>query len=164
MKKIITVYFFLVSILSCNQRAHKNNDHADSADIFISDSTHSKIDQQYYWEVSYDLKRGMRFIKTFPIPADSLNIHLIMAKLNFNYPKVKVEFLKQSYDTLFLKIRDATFLTHQMGSSGAQAYLGELTYNLTEIPDIHFIDLQFKEGDHANPGIFSRTDFNHFEN
>ncbi len=51
-----------------------------------------------------------------------------------------------------------------MGSSGAETYLAEVTFNLTEINGINFIDIQFPEGDHASPGIYSRTDFGQKKN
>lgn len=163
MNKLIIILFISLACISCNRSSDTASATEDSEFITRTDSTQSFKDDHYYWEVSFEQKRGMRFVKTFPISADSLNPTSIIDKLNFHYPEVKLQQLYLSSDTLFLKIPDAKFLTQQMGSTGAQSYLGELTYNLTEIPGIHYIDLNFAEGDHANPGTFSRTDFSHFE-
>ncbi len=163
MDKRFVILFIVLVINSCKSHTDTASAKEDSLSISRTDSTQAFADDHYYWEVSFEQKRGMRFVKTFPIAADSLNLSSIIDKLNFNYPEVKLQHLYLSSDTLFLKIADAKFLTQQMGSTGAQSYLGELTYNLTEIPGIHYIDLNFQEGDHANPGTFSRTDFSHFE-
>ncbi|MBN8686641.1 MAG: hypothetical protein J0M10_06475 [Chitinophagales bacterium] len=77
-----------------------------------------------------------------------------MSGVNF-----KPEYVKTSGDTLYLRIADATYLTQQMGSSGAEAWLAELVYNCTEIPGIRFVNLDFEEGDHAQPGTYRRESF-----
>ena len=51
-----------------------------------------------------------------------------------------------------------------MGSSGSQAYLAEVTYNLTELNGINFVQIRFKEGIHASPDTYKRTDFVHAKN
>ena len=79
--------------------------------------------------------------------------------LNSQYPEVVLRLIKISGDTVFVKIPKSDYLARQMGTSGSEAYLAEATYNLTEIKDIDFVDFKFKEGDHAQPGTFSRTDF-----
>lgn len=163
MNKVNVILFISLGIISCGRSADTKSSETDSSSVIPADSPQIAKDDHYYWEVSYEQKRGMRFVKSFPISPDSLNTNSIIDKLNFNYPEIKAEPLYLSSDTLFLKISNAKYLTQQMGSTGAQAYLGELTYNLTEIPGVHYIDLQFAEGDHANPGTYSRTDFSHFE-
>ena len=82
--------------------------------------------------------------------------------LNLKYPQIKLEWIKQEGNKAFVKIADATFLTQQSGTEGAQAYLAEATFSLTELKDIHAVEFSFKEGDHAQPGVYSRDDFKGF--
>ena len=79
--------------------------------------------------------------------------------MNNNWPHVQLEIVKTSGDTLFIKIPQSTYLTQQMGSSGSITYLAEAVYNLTEIPGIHYVNFDFEEGDHAQPGTFNRDSF-----
>jgi hypothetical protein len=75
------------------------------------------------------------------------------------YPEIPLTLNKISHDSIFIKINNSKYLSQQMGSSGPEAYFAEVTYNLTEIPGINFVDFNFKEGDHAAPATYSRTDF-----
>jgi hypothetical protein len=58
-----------------------------------------------------------------------------------------------------VKIPEATYLTQQMGSSGPTMFFAEAVYNISEIPGIRFINFDFEEGDHAQPGTYTRDDF-----
>ncbi|HEY1009742.1 MAG: hypothetical protein ACO1NS_06860 [Daejeonella sp.] len=79
--------------------------------------------------------------------------------LNLKYPQIILSWNKQEGDKAFVSIADATYLTQQSGSGGAEAYLAEATYSLTEIAGIAVVEFSFKEGDHARPGIYTREDF-----
>ena len=48
-----------------------------------------------------------------------------------------------------------------MGYYGAEAYLAAVNYNMSELKGITYVDIRFKEGDHAAPGTYTRTDFVH---
>jgi hypothetical protein len=43
-----------------------------------------------------------------------------------------------------------------MGTTGATAYIEAVTYTLTSLKNIHYVEFDFKEGDHAIPGRYSR--------
>jgi len=90
---------------------------------------------------------------------DSLSPAAVVAYLNSIDSTEKLVLLKISNDTAYLKIPEATHLTQQMGSTGAQLYLAQVIYNLTEIPGIRFVNLDFEEGDHAAPGTYTRESF-----
>ena len=90
---------------------------------------------------------------------DTLSPEGVVIFLNNNFPHVQLAIDKTSGDTLFLKIPQPTYLTQQMGSSGPSVYFAEAVYNLTEIPGIHYVNFDFEEGDHAQPGTFSRDSF-----
>jgi hypothetical protein len=76
-----------------------------------------------------------------------------------------VVFLGYSSDTLTVRIDEAGILTQQMGTYGADEFLKILTNALTEPDSIQYIKMDFEEGDHAVPGVYSRSDFiRKFEN
>ena len=58
--------------------------------------------------------------------------------------------------TAHVRLSDAETLTQNMGSTGATAYLEVVTYTLTSLKDIHFVHFNYREGDHAVPGRYSR--------
>lgn len=85
-----------------------------------------------------------------------LTVDALTHALRANYPEIKLEVDRVSNDTLFVQIADASYLTQQMGSSGAQTYIMEATYAYTELPDIEVVHFNFAEGDHAIPGDYTR--------
>src|SRR5690606_3731250 len=58
----------------------------------------------------------------------SLTLDALTLALRTNYPEIGLEVDRISNDTLFVRIADASYLTQQMGSSGAQVYIMETTY------------------------------------
>lgn len=76
-----------------------------------------------------------------------------------HYPEVPLTVSGQEGSILHLEISDPTYLTQQMGSSGAKTYLVEVTYAFTEIPGIEEVNIVFEEGDHAVPGHYNRNSF-----
>ena len=59
-------------------------------------------------------------------------------------------------DTAHVHISDDAQLTQHMGTTGATAYIETVTYTLTSLKSIHYVDFNFIEGDHAVPGRYSR--------
>jgi hypothetical protein len=95
-------------------------------------------------------------IKNREILQTSITSEEIIDFLNSHNENVFLEFSKHSGDTLFVKIKESTFLTQQMGSAGADGYLSLATYTLTEAENVNYVHFDFKEGDHAIPGTYSR--------
>ncbi len=127
--------------------------------ITQADSANKIIDAHYFWEADQDSPKGLVMKKSRPISPDSLTTGSLVQVLNNLHPNVELSYVKTSGDTIFVKINKSTYLTQRMGSSGAEAYLADATYNLTELAGINFVDINFKMGDHAEPGTYSRTDF-----
>ena len=148
-------------IISCNTKQTKKKVSAadTTAVVILADTANIKRDTRYFWTSDWDLKKGLIMKKTTPLSEDSLTPTNMIQKLNDLYPEIQLRFTKISNDSIFVHINKSNYLTRQIGSSGAQAYLAEVTYNLTELKDINFVDISFKEGDHATPGTFTRTDF-----
>ncbi|MGV3707086.1 MAG: hypothetical protein ACO1NU_17070 [Arcticibacter sp.] len=86
----------------------------------------------------------------------------IIRMLNKKYPGIQMEYRGMQGDTIITRIQDATQLTQNIGTSGAESYLAEATFSLTEIPTIKAVKIEFEEGDHAMPGTFTRTTFKDF--
>ncbi len=73
------------------------------------------------------------------------------------FPRVILQ--KIEGHTASIEILNDRYLTRTMGSSGAQDYLAEVTYTLTEHPGVKDVNFNFAPGDHAMPGIYSRESF-----
>lgn len=111
------------------------------------------------WNIDQDSIGNLTKSQILAPDVDTLSPDVIINYMNNNNPNIKLVYNKLSGDTLFLKIPDATFLTQQMGSSGPEIYMAEVVYNCTELPGIKFINIDFKEGDHAQPGTYKRESF-----
>lgn len=85
----------------------------------------------------------------------------IKEQLNFTYPTVQISRIEQNQDIIEVYIDDATYLTQQMGSYGADEYLLHAVYAFTSLPDIKTVRFKFKEGDHAEPRDYTRADWNY---
>ena len=157
-------YFFIVLItiiISCNTKKSEEEDsNIDTAvKVIAADTANLKTDSHYFWSSELDPKKGLVMIRTLPISTDLLISAKLIQMINDVYPEIQLQFIKISNDSIFVKINKSGYLTQQMGSSGAEAYLAEVTYNLTELNGINCVDIRFKAGDHASPGTYTRTDF-----
>ena len=94
---------------------------------------------------------------------DTLPLDSLIKGLNDNYPNVKLEKLKQSHDTLYTLIKDSEYLTQRMGSTGAEIYVADVILNLTTVPGVQYVNIEFEEGDHAGPGTWSKENFSKFK-
>lgn len=158
--RFLLLFITVVFICSCSGNKDEQNNITDSISTNVStDSNLVSSDQSYFWSVEDNGKGDLDLKKIRPISADSLNYNSILSMLNSIYPEVKMEVKKLSNDTLYLKTNNSKYLSQQMGSTGSLNYLKEVTYNLTEVNNIHYINFDFVEGDHAQPGTYSRSDF-----
>ena len=153
-------------IISCNtSQPERTVKKTDSTGVVLNSDTGTiTTDTHYFWSAEWDGKKGMLMKRTTPINADSLTTTNIINKLNELYPEIQLHFIRVSNDSIFVNINKSKYLTQQIGSSGAEAYLAEVTYNLTELEGINFVDIKFKEGDHATPGTYTRLGFVHAGN
>lgn len=111
------------------------------------------------WE--YNHNPGVEMpLKLREIDAESVSAQYLIDIMNFQYDgKVYMKYIQLSGDTLHVKIDNSTFLTQQMGTMGADAYLSVATYTLTELDYVNTVYFEFKEGDHAVPGNYSRKHY-----
>ncbi len=120
----------------------------------------SVIITDFYWHADFDTVLNKEFItkgnmldSTSKSPDELINI------LNKRKPKSKIEFIKKVGDTITIKILDDEYLTEQMGTSGANCYLAETIFTLTENGLIKFVRIEMEYGSHASPGLYARDYF-----
>jgi len=153
MKKFI-FHFLIISglfFLACNNKADKTEVDEDTVSIVTPSS----------WYAMFNDSTGQLEMKKMETGGpDSLEAVSTIKYLNNINPFVKLEYIKTSNDTIYIKIPDANYLTQQMGSTGPTMYFAGAVYNLTEIPGIKYVNFDFDEGDHAMPGVLHRESFN----
>lgn len=149
MKTGFLLYGILLLLVSCGSNQTEE-----------SDVNNNNLSEQQSWQASLDDSSGNIVLNRngAPLP-DTLSIEAIKTFLNSRYPNIQLQVLRQSGDTLYVQIPEATYLTQQMGSTGPEMYFGEAVYNLTEIPGIRFINFALAEGDHAGPDTYNRDSF-----
>lgn len=156
----LVLVFTVMVIFSCNtKQPDKVVTPVDTTAAVAVDTAIANTDSHYFWYGDAETKDGFGMIKSRPLPPDSLNEASIIGLLNDLYPEIPLSFTKISHDSIFLKIRKSAYLSNQLGNTGAEQYISEVTYNLTELKGINFVNISFKKGDHASPGTYSRTDF-----
>jgi len=152
MKKLLPGFILSVLVISCGN----NKSDQPAAD---EDST-GLLENRLVWQAALNDSTGLLEMKQVRSETtDSLSIQSVIESANQTNPEIVLSFVKTSNDTVYLKIADAHFLTQQMGSTGPTMYLASLIYNLTEIPNIKYVNLDFEEGDHAQPGTYNRDTF-----
>lgn len=62
-------------------------------------------------------------------------------------------------DTAVVSLAQASVVTEQMGSTGAQCYFGGVTFSLTSLDGIDHVRFELEEGSHGGPGRYDRADF-----
>ncbi len=160
MKNYSLLCLLIFVIASCNTKKseEKTADTDSIAATAEGDTAAVKKESHYFWSSEFDSKE-MVMTRVRSLPDDSLTAANIIQLQNDLYPEIQVRLDRLSNDTIFVNIPNSNYLTQQAGSSGPEGYFAELTYNLTELKDINYVDIRFKKGDHAEPGTFSRTDF-----
>jgi hypothetical protein len=161
-KDVIVFGLLILLLSSCNTKQNDENENRmDSvANVVNKDSINTSMDTHFSWIAEIG-DEGIVMKRSAPLTKDSLHPQKLINKFRSMYPDILLSLDKLSNDSIYISIRKSSYLTQQMGSTGAEAYLAELTYNLTEIPGIAYVNMDFKPGDHAMPGTYSRTDFIH---
>lgn len=162
-------YFLPVMILvSC----HNGNKHDDKSTVTADSSFNNQVPQVTMAKTDsikkndyslindiwiYDYDRDMP-VKNKEVNADTLSPIKLVNFINAieGHDKIHLEFIKTHLDTIFVKIKESTYLTQRMGSSGAKDYMSTTTFTLTELKGIKKVNFNFEEGDHATPGTYSR--------
>lgn len=75
-------------------------------------------------------------------------------------PRLKLLDMQKGIATV--EVINSQYLTQQMGSTGANAFLAAATFTLTENEKVDAVRFVFKEGDHAIPGVYQREMFQRY--
>lgn len=155
MRVLIFVLLGFTLLSACRNEREPTVSDADS----VGDSVGSKEINLPPYNVEINEKTGQLSLVRSNQNLEGAGVDDIVAAINEKYPDIKLDLVKAGNDTISLKIDDATQLTQGMGSAGAESYLAELTYSLTELKGVKAVRLDFEEGDHAMPGVYTRDDF-----
>lgn len=99
-------------------------------------------------------------IQVRKLKRDTLSSAKLISIINAKYrDKVKLDYVKISNDTIYVKIDNSNYLTQQMGTTGADEYMISSTFTLTEIANIKYVNYYFELGDHASPGTYNRKHY-----
>lgn len=154
MNKLVLILGISLFFISCG------SNHA--GEPVPEEDTAVTADAEFMWQAVLNDSTGkMEMTQVLIQGADNTSPQHIVESENKLYPEIHLDYLKNSGDTIFLKIDDATYLTQQMGTYGAASYIAGVVYNLTETAGTRYVHLAFEEGDHAQPGTFTRE---YFEN
>ena len=158
------LFLFLES--SCNDANDSAISNEDSVDATLADTTVSLfehpdsnfvvlgVDSNLLWTINVD-KKTMKRPKSKEVPV----LGLVIGSLNAQYPDIQLLDPQLAHDTLMLRIPNSNYLTNQIGTTGAAQYLAQVVLNLTTLPGVSFVKLDFEMGSHASPGTWSRKDF-----
>lgn len=146
------LYVLLISLLcfSCNENREKKKNDKSESDLLTNEKELTPL----LWE--YDAMKDTMIMHDTP---ENLTLDVVLDELNNRYSGLRLDLVKTSNDTVFIKIDDTAYLA-QWGSTGNYGFLAEVVYSLTEMPDFKFVNLDFEEMEHASPGLYERNDFN----
>jgi hypothetical protein len=157
LKQNIISIILLASLVSCSGPTNKNipaENHSDTSKTInfalkVSDTI------KYIWLYDYAVEMPVRLKKVNP---DTLTPEKLIYLINKyrGQDKIILDLVKVSSDTIYVAIKESTYLTQSMGTTGADDYVSTTVYTLTELRNIKCVNFSFIEGDHAQPGTYSR--------
>ena len=164
--RVVFSLLLLCFLFSCSNNADDKsaNDSARLREI-PADSSETEIVELgkkdfYTWQVNSDEKT----IKKNPkLGDDVLSADTLLIGLNEMYSNIRLEKVKQSNDTLYTLIKNANYLTEQMGSAGSEQYIAQAVLNLTSAPGVKYVRIDFEVGSHAMPDVWSKENFKDFK-
>jgi hypothetical protein len=161
MKRSICLLLVVIMFVACQREASKNEDKVQEE----KGATVKEAEKLLVlpWTATYNPESGEMELKNNPeSDASKLTIQDMVDAINIKYPQIILSHQRKHNDTLDVSIENASYLTQQIGTAGAQTYFAEATFALTELKGIHAVQFLFKEGDHAVPKTYSRASFKDF--
>lgn len=149
---------------NCHSNTDENISNEEITDSTTShgieaDSLMTVINRKMIWTVDNDPTEKEKLKAPETVIPDSFSVAHVIQLLNENFPGIRMELIKVSGDTVYVKIPDDKRLTQGIGDTGAENYLASATFTLTEKKNIRYVNISFEAGDHAEPGVYSRDDF-----
>jgi len=158
---ILTAFCFFVACNSNNDKKIETQEQevVDTVStVHSEDSARTIINRSMIWSVEPQPGEKQK-LQAPKNKIDTLSSARLVHLLNENFPDIRLDFVKVSHDTIYVKIPDSKRLTQELGDTGADDYLAATTYTLTESKNIKFVNIAMKAGDHAEPGVYTREDF-----
>lgn len=166
MKNKILLFAIILFGIGCSSGTNDSTDVV--AEEFVDSSTTTTVEEPAItvttkpslWTVEYEEQsKSEKLRKPEDAGISKLTATDLVNVLNENFSDVQLKLKKISHDTIFVEIPDSKVFTQQMGSTGSYNYMATTVYNLTELENVKFVKFEFKGGDHAAPGVFTREDF-----
>ncbi len=156
MQKTILLLLAVALLVACNN----SSSDTEVIDDSLAEEANLPPEERLLWITVYDSAKNEFVLhqQRQPDPA-GLTAEGLIADINAAWPEVQMVLRKVSNDTLYVAIPESDHLTQQMGSSGSADYMATVTYSLTELKGIRYVNYDFKGGDHLGPGVFSRESF-----
>jgi len=164
MKHLLLYLLVIITFASCqNEKSVEESSSDANIEEPAVTTKESEKTLDVPWIAVFNDSTQLLEIKKNPVAhPDNLNEQDIIDALNLKYPQIKIEPVSREGNKAIVKIANSVYLTQEMGSAGARAFLAEATYSLTEINGIESVDFRFEAGDHAMPGILTRRSFENF--
>jgi len=124
-----------------------------------SDTAKTIVNRSMIWTVEPGGEKSEKLKGPENAQLDTFSTTQLIDLLNQNFPDIRLDLVKISNDTIYVKIPDSKRLTNEIGNTGAENYLASTTFTLTELKNIKYVNIAMKPGDHAEPGVYSRDDF-----
>lgn len=148
-------FFTAVIFFSCSAPDQPANS-TDSTGITEAETIIEQPDTVLFWTVNIEKKEKVRVYKDTAGINDPVSI---INGINTIYPDIRLEFVKLSGDTVYTHIDSASAFSDDVGSFGAAEYIAGVVINLTTLPDINYVNLDFPVGSHATPGVYSKSGY-----
>lgn len=167
MKNKILLFAMILFAIGCSSGTNETEVVTEDAEVVDTPGTSGMEDpalsittKPSLWTVEYeDQSKSEKLKKPEDLQIKKLSATDLVNVLNQTFSDVQLKLNKISHDTIFVEIPDSEKFTQQMGSTGSYNYMATTVFNLTELDNIKYVKFDFKEGDHAAPGVFTREDF-----
>lgn len=167
MKKLFYSVFVITIFLSaCNSSDQSDSEPTEIDTVTETETVIDSVDLARsvtnipsLWKIEQQTNNMEKLRKPDNDSVSTMTPQSLIQALNTTYPDIQLVLKRISHDTIYIGIPESKRLTEQLGSTGAYNYMATAVYNLTELKKVKFVTFQFKEGDHAEPGTYSRDDF-----
>ena len=150
--------FVLIAFIACSgpDKPAGAGDNSDSADLAEPETVMEQPDTVLFWTVNIEQKEKTRVYKDTIAITDPQSI---INGINSIYLSTRLEFVKLSGDTVYTHIDSSFTFANDVGSFGASEYISTVVLNLTMLPGVNYVNLDFPEGSHAAPGVFAKSSY-----
>lgn len=130
-----------------------------TVEVDSADMSRTIVNVPSLWKVEVQENQTEKLKKPVDNVTKTMAPQQLVDALNESYPEIHLDLKKISHDTAYILVPKSTYLTQQMGSTGAYNYMATAVYNLTELDHVRYVNFNFEQGDHAEPGTYNREDF-----